>query len=290
MNTIFLGKSLFSLSLATITLLSGGLSVSAQTERETTNQQSIAPSKIQGSPEKESAGVENFSPNFSEQTSGKSSQLVNSKAVKYDTYNQVSQNIAPIPGTTATSSAGLTSQGLSLEIFSSKKFLMGARQYPQANLKPSISSDIAQADIDFGDSNGGGKNYIGVAGNIGLNGESALGDGNFMVIGKVGLTDILSLRPSAVLGDETVILVPVTYDFSLDTSDPFRDALPFKPYVGAGLALNTGDDSELSFLVSGGVDVPLTNKFTATAAVNAAFFDETDIGLSVGVGYNFNAF
>ncbi|MEO1377373.1 MAG: hypothetical protein AAFW70_24455, partial [Cyanobacteria bacterium J06635_10] len=227
---------------------------------------------------------------FSYQTSGKSSPLVNPESVISDTLPQASQNIAPIPGTTATSSAALNSQELPLGIFSSKQFLMGARQYPQANLEPSISSDIAQADIDFGNSNGGGKNYIGVAGNIGLNGESALGDGNFMVIGKVGLTDILSVRPSAVLGDETVILLPVTYDFSLDTSDPFRDALPFSPYVGAGLALDTGDDSELSFLVSGGVDVPLTNKLTATAAVNAAFFDETDIGLSVGVGYNFNGF
>ncbi|MEM9925201.1 MAG: hypothetical protein AAF915_15860 [Cyanobacteria bacterium P01_D01_bin.50] len=297
MNTIFLRKSFFSLSLATITLLSGGLSVSAQTEKEITNHQLIAPSKIQDSYENESAGVENFNPGFSDQTSGKSSPLVNPESVVSDTFSQSSQNIAPIPGTTGTSSAALTSQGFPLEIFSSKKFLMGVReypsldtQYPQANFKPSISSDIAQADIDFGDSNGGGSNYIGVAGNIGLNGESALGDGNFMVISKVGLTDILSLRPSVVLGDETVILVPVTYDFSLDTSDPFREALPFKPYVGAGLALDTGDDSELSFLVSGGLDVPLTNKLTATAAVNAAFFDETDIGLSVGVGYNFNGF
>lgn len=279
MNTIFLRRSLFSVSLATITLLSGGLSVSAQTEKETSNQQLIAPSKISGSPEKESAGVEHFTPNFSYQTSGKSSPSVNPESVISDTLPQTSQNIAPVPGTTATSSAVLTSE-----------YPPSDAQYPQANLKPSFSSDIAQADIDFGDSNGGGKNYIGVAGNIGLNGESALGDGNFMVISKVGLTDILSVRPSVVLGDETVILVPVTYDFSLNTSDPFRDALPFSPYVGAGLALDTGDDSELSFLVSGGVDVPLTNKLTATAAVNAAFFDETDIGLSVGVGYNFNGF
>jgi hypothetical protein len=54
--------------------------------------------------------------------------------------------------------------------------------------------------------------------------------------------------------------------------------------------LETGDDSELSFLISGGVDLPLSDKLTATAAVNAAFFDETDLGLSVGVGYNFGGF
>ncbi len=277
MNTIFLHRSVFSLSLTTITLLSGGLSVSAQTVEETSNQQLIAQSKIESFPEKDIPGVEHFSPSFFEQTSGKSTSTFNHKSVILDTDNQKHQSFAPVPGTTATSSAALVSQYPSF-----------ANQYPEANLQPSISSDLAQADIDFGGSNGSGSNYIGIAGNIGLSGDSPLGDGNFMIISKVGLTDILSLRPSVVLGDDTVILVPVTYDFSFkQVNDPFREPLPFSPYVGAGIALETGDDSELSFLLSGGVDVPLTNKLTATAAVNAAFFDETDLGLSVGVGYNF---
>ncbi|WP_269321124.1 hypothetical protein [Fischerella sp. PCC 9605] len=40
-------------------------------------------------------------------------------------------------------------------------------------------------------------------------------------------------------------------------------------------------------LLSGGLDVPLNDNFTATAGVNAAFLDETDVGLMIGVGYNF---
>jgi len=272
-NSIFLHRNLFSLSLATITLLSAGLSVSAQTVDETSNQQLITPSKIQGSLELETEPVKHFSPSFTYEISEKPSPSVNDKSVKYDTVPQGTENFAPVPGTTATSSALLT------------------RQYPQVNLKPSISSDVAQADIDFGGATSGGSSYIGVAGNIGLGGDSALGDGNFMVISKVGLTDILSVRPSLVLGNDTVILVPVTYDFSFkQVTDPFREPLPFTPYVGGGLAYQTGDDSELTFLLSGGVDVPLTNKLTATAALNAAFFDETDLGLSVGVGYNFGGF
>ena len=274
MNTIFLHKSVFSLSLASIALLGAGLSVSAQTVEETSNNQFT--SSISQVSQQVSNEVESFSPSFSSQISEKSNSSDNGESVTSNIDNQESQNLAPIPGTTATSSAALTRQ-----------YSFSDAQYPEENLQPSISSDLAQGDIDFGGATRGGSSYIGVAGNIGLGGDSALGDGNFMVISKVGLTNVLSVRPSVVLGDETVILLPVTYDLSLATSDPFRDSLPFTPYVGAGLAYETGDDSELSFLLSGGIDVPLTNKLTATAALNAAFFDETDLGLSVGVGYNF---
>ncbi|MGB3655121.1 MAG: hypothetical protein WBA41_28490 [Rivularia sp. (in: cyanobacteria)] len=265
-NTIFLYKSVFSLSVATITLLSGGLSVGAQTVEQTSSQE-IAPSS-QVAPEKENTSVE-FSPSFSDRTSQQSNLSVNPTVIS---------DTAPVPGTTATSSAALgQSQPAKAE-------------YPQA-IQPSIPDEVAQADIDFGASTRGGSSYVGLAGNIGLGGNSALGDGNFMVISKVGITDIISVRPSVVLGDDTVILVPVTYDFSFkQVTDPFREELPFAPYVGAGLALATGDGSELSFLITGGVDVPINDKFTATAAVNAAFFDETDLGLSVGVGYNFGGF
>ncbi|WP_322746072.1 hypothetical protein [Nostoc sp. LEGE 06077] len=46
----------------------------------------------------------------------------------------------------------------------------------------------------------------------------------------------------------------------------------------------------MAFLVSGGIDVPLNTQFTATASVNAGFFDRTEVGLLVGVGYNFSGF
>jgi len=276
-NIIFLRKSVFSLTLASIALLSGGLSVSAQTAEKTSNEQFVQSNQV--SPEQENTRVEHFNPSFSNETSEESNISVNPELLTPETVAQGTEKAAPVPGTSATSSATLANEYPSEDA-----------KYPQAQLSQSISSDLAQADIDFGGTTRGGSSYIGVAGNLGLGGDSALGDGNFMIISKVGITDILSIRPSVVLGDDTVILAPVTYDFSFDSSDPFSEALPFSPYVGAGVALATGDDSELSFLVTGGVDVPLTNKLTATAAINAAFFDETDLGVSVGVGYNFGGF
>ncbi|MDY6899699.1 MAG: hypothetical protein SWZ49_16720 [Cyanobacteriota bacterium] len=282
MNINFLRKSVLSLSLATVALFSGSLSVSAQPAEKNSSEQFSQSNQI--SPEQQNTGVGHFSSSFSNETAEKSNisvnpELVTPELLASETVTQKVEKSTPVPGTSSTSSASLATQHPSSDA-----------QYSQAQLSQSISSDLAQADIDFGGSTRGGSSYIGVAGNLGLGGDSALGDGNFMIISKVGVTDILSIRPSVVLGDDTVILVPVTYDFSFESSDPFSEALPFSPYVGAGVALATGDDSEFSFLVTGGVDVPLNDKFTATAAINAAFFDETDLGVSVGVGYNFGGF
>lgn len=173
----------------------------------------------------------------------------------------------PVPGTVETSSSSLKS------------------------ISP--SERIAQSDISVGRANRGGSSYVGVAGNIGVGGgDSSLGDGNFAVISKIGLTRTLSVRPAAVVGDNTTLLLPVTYDFNLQSvSDPFVEPLPIAPYVGVGAAVKTGgDDSKVAFLVSGGVDVPLNRQFTATASVNAGFFDQTDVGFLIGVGYNFSGF
>ncbi|MEH1804342.1 MAG: hypothetical protein V7L28_03145, partial [Nostoc sp.] len=123
---------------------------------------------------------------------------------------------------------------------------------------------------------------------IGLGGDSALSEGGFMVISKIGLTRTLSVRPSVAIEDDPVILLPLTYDFNFRTADAFEDTFALAPYIGAGVAIETSDDADVGLLLSGGVDVPLNTNLTATAGVNAAFLDETDVGLMIGVGYNFS--
>jgi hypothetical protein len=149
------------------------------------------------------------------------------------------------------------------------------------------SAEVAQVDVDPGRTTRGGSSYIGVAGNIGLGGDSAIGEGSFMVISKIGLTRTLSVRPSVAIEDDPVILLPLTYDLNFRTADAFEDTFAVAPYVGAGIAIETSDDADVGLLLSGGVDVPLNTNLTATAGVNAAFLDETDVGLMIGVGYNF---
>lgn len=134
----------------------------------------------------------------------------------------------------------------------------------------------------------GVSSYIGVGGNIGLGGDSALAEGNFAVVSKIGLTRFISVRPSAIIGDDTVILVPVSFDFAQRTSESVGvSGFSIAPYIGAGVAIETSDDADVGLLLTGGLDVPLGTRFTLTGAVNAAFLDDTDVGLVIGIGYNF---
>jgi uncharacterized surface protein with fasciclin (FAS1) repeats len=134
----------------------------------------------------------------------------------------------------------------------------------------------------------GGRSYLGVAGNIGLGGDTGLGESSFAVISKIGLTNRFSARPSAVIGDDTVILVPLTFDFVPQSANPTGEqTFSISPYVGAGVAIETSDDADIGLLLTGGIDVPLTNRFTINGAVNAAFLGSTDVGLVLGIGYNF---
>ncbi|MCV3213652.1 hypothetical protein OGM63_08950 [Plectonema radiosum NIES-515] len=276
MSNIFLRKRVFCLTSVTVAVLSSGLSAVAQTVPAV--QQSTQLSTTEVSVDQTSAGVET---NFSALSQGNPVFVSDSSTsqqfpgiIREETANSI---VTPVPGTTSTSSAALSAQ------------------YPQAQFQaspPKADPQVAQADINPGRPTRGGKSYVGVAANIGIGGgDSALGDGNFMVISKVGLSNAISVRPAAVIGDNTTFLIPVTYDLSFQqASDPFSEPLPIAPYVGAGAAIKTGNDTQAAFLVTGGIDVPLNAQFTANAAVNAAFFDQTDIGLSLGVGYNFGRF
>ncbi|MEO0968676.1 MAG: fasciclin domain-containing protein, partial [Cyanobacteria bacterium J06639_18] len=144
-------------------------------------------------------------------------------------------------------------------------------------------------DVKPGRATRGGSSYIGVAANIGLEGDTELGETNFAVISKIGLTKSLSVRPAAVIGDDTVFLLPLTLDFSpRKTPSVAGKSVGISPYLGAGVAVEAGDDTDVGLLVTGGVDVPLGSRFTINGSANAAFLDDdTDVGLMFGIGYNF---
>ena len=187
---------------------------------------------------------------------------------------------APTPGTVETSADLLSAQ-------------------PEFAPVPEASSDaadseadttVAQTDIDPGRPTRGGASYVGIGGNIGIDGDTALGRGSFVINGKIGLTRTLSFRPAAIIGDDTVFLFPLTYDFRIQSTDPF-EPVRFAPFVGGGLALSTDEDDNLGFMVTGGVDFPLSPQFVANAALNIGFLeDTTDFGLMVGIGYTFVSF
>ncbi|NEQ27423.1 MAG: hypothetical protein F6K28_52150, partial [Microcoleus sp. SIO2G3] len=129
--------------------------------------------------------------------------------------------------------------------------------------------------------------------NIGLGeGDSAVGDGSFAVFSKIGLTQNISVRPSVLFSDDVTFLIPVTLDFIPLLTPATREVgetvgLRVSPYAGVGAAISTGDDSSVDFLLTGGVDVPIVDRLTATAQVNVTFVDNTAVGLLLGLGYNF---
>jgi hypothetical protein len=93
-----------------------------------------------------------------------------------------------------------------------------------------------------------------------------LGEGSFAVFSKLGLARSFSVRPSILISDNPTLLIPVTYDF-LPIGVPGGGGFSVAPYLGVGAAISFNDDTSADFLITGGVDVPLSPRFTATAAV-----------------------
>jgi hypothetical protein len=150
----------------------------------------------------------------------------------------------------------------------------------------SKASTVAQSDIDNvnpGRRTRSGSSYFGIGGNIGITGSTPVGSSSFAVFSKIGLTRNLSARPNILIEDDVEILLPLTVDFT----GREEASVLVAPYVGGGLAISTGDNSNVGGLVTGGLDIPLSSQFTANAAANVTFSDDTDVGLQLGVGYNF---
>ncbi len=198
--------------------------------------------------------------------------------------------VQPTPGTAATSAALLTLPSQT----SGQLLVLPARR----------ETTIAQTDLDVRRGTVGVPNYVGVGGNIGLGGGddeddddddgddddndgTALGSGGFVVNSKIGLSTNLSLRPGIILGDDAVFLIPLTYDFLIPRVDPF-EPVRFAPFLGGGVAISTDDDASIGFLLTGGIDIPLSRAFVANASLNVGFIeDNTDFGLILGIGYTF---
>lgn len=127
--------------------------------------------------------------------------------------------------------------------------------------------------------------YVGVGGNIGIveSDESAVGDFGFNIISKISLGPRFAVRPTGSFSEDDVsVAIPVTYNFN---PIAFGD---FNLYPSAGVGVDIGD--EIGLLVNGGVDIPISRRFTANSQVNWRVTDDFGFGLSLGVAYNFPFF
>jgi hypothetical protein len=133
-----------------------------------------------------------------------------------------------------------------------------------------------------------GPSYIGVGANIGAIGDTSIGDIGLIVYSKIGLTRYFSVRPAVTTNfvNDATFLIPATFDLApIRLGSVAGRGLSIAPYIGAGAAVTTHGD--VGPLLTGGVDIPISSRLTATVGVNAGFLDDIDVGPFVGVGYNF---
>jgi hypothetical protein len=150
------------------------------------------------------------------------------------------------------------------------------------------TDEVKPTRVDPGRSTRSGPSYLGVGANIGVLGSSSLGDVGLMVYSKIGLTRYFSIRPAITTNfvDDATFLVPATFDLApIRLGSVSGNGVSIAPYIGAGAAVTT--NGEFGPLLTGGLDVPISSRLTATVGVNAAFMDDIDVGPFVGVGYNF---
>jgi hypothetical protein len=132
------------------------------------------------------------------------------------------------------------------------------------------------------------RSYIGVGATIGLSDsdETGLGEGGFSIISRVGFTENLGLHNVAIFSDEFTSNFALTVRLPVKSDQSGRTLV--EPFIGPGITI---EDGEVDALVSAGADVPLTPDIAATARLNIGFTnDDTEIGIILGLGYNFKLF
>jgi hypothetical protein len=128
------------------------------------------------------------------------------------------------------------------------------------------------------------QNYVGPAIGIG-NGST-----NFGVISRFPFSENYSIRPSAVFGSQnTVVRVPLTFDFALGDKEPFERNPLLTFHVGGGLQFSsrggTAQGDKFGLLGTVGVDVNLYDGIAIVANYNTDFSDVN--GALIGFGFEF---
>lgn len=126
--------------------------------------------------------------------------------------------------------------------------------------------------------------YYGLGANIGFSGDSTVGDGAFAFVGKSAFTSNLAIHSGFLFGDDNTTLASLTYGVPIK----IKSYEILYPFLGGGVLIeDLFSDFDLGGLITGGVDVLVTNQITGTARLNVGFANsDTDFGLLLGIGLN----
>jgi hypothetical protein len=133
------------------------------------------------------------------------------------------------------------------------------------------------------------KNFIGIGGNIGVSGnETGLSGGAAALMTRKDLNDRLSIRGvTTFFGKKVDNTVALTVNFPIRSQSK---QVRFVPFVGGGVLISSDglfDDVRIRGLVTGGIDIPISRRISATTSVNVGFTDDPQVGVQIGIGYNF---
>ncbi len=128
------------------------------------------------------------------------------------------------------------------------------------------------------------QNYVGPAIGIG-NGST-----NFGVVSRFPFSQNYSIRPSAFFGNNnTVLRVPVTYDFTLGDKEPFERNPLLTFHAGGGVQFSsiggTAQGDKFGLLGTIGVDINLYDGIAILASYNTDFGNVN--GTNIGLGFEF---
>jgi hypothetical protein len=134
------------------------------------------------------------------------------------------------------------------------------------------------------------KSYIGLGGTIGLSGNNtALGTGGLAILSRKVFNDLLSIHSNNVVFGSAIPSSSNALTLNFPIRDSTTQEIVVSPFLGAGIQLRNIDGLYISPLAVGGVDIPLNKSLTGTIRLEAAFPNtgNTDMGVSIGIGYNF---
>ncbi|MFB2877452.1 hypothetical protein [Floridanema aerugineum] len=278
MNNLFLPRAVFLLSLTAFAGGIGNLPAKAETAKvkfSGNSQWMVAQSNQQNSVQISSSNLgEVDQSNIGSAIDSAEQQLKNSSS---------DDKKSPVPGTTVTSAANLLGQTVTNS--NSRTSTATTENTRTSNSRTKKGTQVAQFEIEPGRETRSGSSYVGAGGNIGLSGESGIGENGFALFSKIGLTRALSVRPMVVFAGDTDFIIPITYDFAI-AAEPFQ-RINLAPFVGIGAIITTYRERNAGLALTGGVDIPITANFTAVGSVTLGFVDTTSVGILLGVGYNF---
>jgi hypothetical protein len=133
------------------------------------------------------------------------------------------------------------------------------------------------------------RNQIGIGGSLGVSGSNTgLSEGGFAILTKNDLNDFLSLRGTTVFGDTRT---DNTLALTANIPIRFRSGdFQLVPFMGGGVLISSKsvfNDMIVRGLVTGGIDIPISQRFTFTTSVNVGFTEKTSVGVQLGIMYQF---